>query len=137
MITGDSGVGKTNLLSKYVNNRFQENTKATIGVELTTKTLLIDGHNIQNQIWDTAGQERFRAITSAYYRNAVGAIIVFDLTKLKTFENLSKWLREVKEYAEPAISIVIIGNKSDLTEAREIKSETIDDFITQNHLTYL
>jgi small GTP-binding protein len=122
VIIGDSGVGKSNLLSKYVNNSFQENSKATIGVELSTKVLQIEGKTIQNQIWDTAGQERFRAITSAYYRNAVGAIIVFDLTKPKTFENLAKWLREVREYAEASISVMIIGNKSDLSEAKEIKS---------------
>jgi small GTP-binding protein len=85
VIIGDSGVGKSNLLSKYVNNAFQENTKATIGVELSTKTVEIDGKVIQNQIWDTAGQERFRAITTAYYRSAVGAIIVFDLSKSNTF----------------------------------------------------
>jgi small GTP-binding protein len=114
VIIGDSGVGKSNLLSKYVNNAFQENTKATIGVELSTKTVEIDGKVIQNQIWDTAGQERFRAITTAYYRSAVGAIIVFDLSKSNTFENLKKWLKEVQDYAEPSTSVIVIGNKSDL-----------------------
>ena len=85
VVIGDSGVGKSNLLSKYVNNSFHENSKATIGVYLSTKVMQIEGKTIQNQIWDTAGQDRFRAITTAYYRNAVGAVIVFDLTKPKTF----------------------------------------------------
>lgn len=137
VVVGDSGVGKSNLLSKYVSNSFSENSKATIGVDLSTKVLRIEGKTVQNQIWDTAGQDRFRAITSAYYRNAVGAVIVFDLTKPKTFENLAKWLREVRENAEPDINVMIIGNKSDLTGAREVKPETIDDFVTQNRLTYL
>jgi small GTP-binding protein len=136
VIIGDSGVGKTNLLTKYANNSFQENSKTTIGVELSTKVVTIEGKTIQNQIWDTAGQERFRAITSAYYRNAVGVIIVFDLTKPKTFENLTIWLKEVHQYAEPETCIMVIGNKSDLG-ASEIKAETIDNFINQNRLTYL
>lgn len=121
VIVGDSGVGKTNLLSKYATNSFQDNSKATIGVELSTKVVHIDGNIIQNQIWDTAGQERFRAIASIYYRNTVGAIIVFDLTRAKTFENLQNWLKEVRQHADPSICVTLIGNKSDLTGSREVK----------------
>lgn len=93
---GDSGVGKTNLLSRFVDNTFNVDSKPTIGVEFATKTINLEGKTIKNQIWDTAGQERFRAITNAYYRGAIGAIIAFDLTKLKTFENVQKWLAELK-----------------------------------------
>ncbi len=85
MIAGDSGVGKTNLLSQYAHSSFQHNTRATIGVELLIHSYEFEGKLIQNQIWDTAGQERFRAITPAYYRNAAGVIIVFDLTKAQSF----------------------------------------------------
>lgn len=92
VIVGDSGVGKSNLLSRYDSGSFHHNTKATIGVELCTKVVEVEGKRIQNQIWDTAGQERFKAMASAYYRSAVGAIIVFDLTNLQSFQNVAKWL---------------------------------------------
>jgi len=99
VMIGDSGVGKSNLLSRFVDNSFNMDSKPTIGVEFATKTTNIEGKSIKNQIWDTAGQERFRAITNAYYRGAVGAIIVFDLTKSKSFENVQKWLAELKDNA--------------------------------------
>ena len=89
-------------------------SKPTIGVEFATKTQIVDNKTIKNQIWDTAGQERFRAITNAYYRGAVGAIIVYDLTKARTFENIQKWYAELKENAEQDITVMLMGNKSDL-----------------------
>lgn len=89
-------------------------SKPTIGVEFATKTNTIDNKIIKNQIWDTAGQERFRAITNAYYRGAQGAIVVYDLTKQRTFENILKWLAELRENAEADITILLLGNKSDL-----------------------
>ncbi|MCL4124544.1 UNVERIFIED_CONTAM: hypothetical protein GTU68_045696, partial [Idotea baltica] len=91
VIIGDSGVGKTNLLSRFVDGTFSIDSRPTIGVEFATKTTSIEDKTIKNQIWDTAGQERFRAITNAYYRGAQGAIIVYDLTKQRTFENIAKW----------------------------------------------
>ena len=111
---GDSGVGKTNLLSRFVDGTFTMDSKPTIGVEFATKTLTIDNKTVKNQIWDTAGQERFRAITNAYYRGAVGAIIVYDLTKSKTFQNIQKWYAELKDNAEQDITIMLLGNKADL-----------------------
>lgn len=89
---GDSGVGKTNLLSRFASNTFSFDTKSTVGVEFVTKTIVIDGKTIKYQIWDTAGQEKFRAITNAYYQDAQATIAVFDLTKGETFENISIWL---------------------------------------------
>jgi small GTP-binding protein len=134
---GDSGVGKSNLLSRFVDNAFNMDSKPTIGVEFATKTMAIDGKSIKNQIWDTAGQERFRAITNAYYRGAVGAIIAFDLTKSKSFENVQKWLSELRENAEQKITVMLVGNKSDLSESREVKAETIEDYVNKNKLYYL
>jgi Ras-related protein Rab-11A len=113
-------VGKTNLLSRFVDGTFSIDSKPTIGVEFATKTYNIDNKVIKNQIWDTAGQERFRAITNAYYRGAQGAIIVYDLTKSRTFDNLSKWLSELRDNAEPDITIMLLGNKCDL-ENRDVK----------------
>lgn len=94
VVIGDSGVGKTNLVSKFIDNSFHLDEKPTIGVEFSSKTVHINSQDIRCQIWDTAGQERFRALTKAYYNGAVGALVVFDLTNSKTFENITKWIEE-------------------------------------------
>jgi|JI6StandDraft_1071083.scaffolds.fasta_scaffold88211_2 small GTP-binding protein len=137
VMIGDSGVGKSNLLSRFVDNTFNMDSKPTIGVEFATKTTTLEGKTIKNQIWDTAGQERFRAITNAYYRGAVGAIIAFDITKSKTFENVQKWLTELRDNADPSITVMLVGNKSDLSDMREVKSEAIQDYAALNKLSYL
>lgn len=95
VIIGDSAVGKSNLLSRYARNEFNAHSKATIGVEFQTQILEIDGKEIKAQIWDTAGQERFRAVTSAYYRGAFGALLVYDISRRATFDNVSRWLDEL------------------------------------------
>merc|ERR1711907_378507 len=94
VLIGDSGVGKSNLLSRFTRNEFNLETKSTIGVEFATRSIQADGRTIKAQIWDTAGQERYRAITSAYYRGAVGALVVYDISKKQTFENVDRWLTE-------------------------------------------
>jgi Ras-related protein Rab-11A len=97
VLIGDSGVGKSNLLSRFTKNEFNLESKATIGVEFATKTVITDNdQKVKAQIWDTAGQERYRAITSTYYRGAVGALLIFDITKMKTFESLERWLQELE-----------------------------------------
>ena len=96
VLIGDSAVGKSNLLSRYARNEFNLNSKATIGVEFQKQSMEIDGKEIKAQIWDTAGQERFRAVTSAYYRGAVGALIVYDISRRGTFENVGRWLDELR-----------------------------------------
>ena len=96
VIIGDSAVGKSNLLSRYARNEFNINSKATIGVEFQTQCLEIDGKEVKAQIWDTAGQERFRAVTSAYYRGALGALVVYDISRRTTFDSVERWLEELK-----------------------------------------
>ena len=96
VIIGDSAVGKSNLLSRYARNEFNPHSKATIGVEFQTQSLEIDGKEVKAQIWDTAGQERFRAVTSAYYRGAFGALLVYDISRRTTFESIPRWLDELK-----------------------------------------
>lgn len=96
VIIGDSAVGKSNLLSRYARNEFNMHSKATIGVEFQTQSMEIDGKEVKAQIWDTAGQERFRAVTSAYYRGAVGALVVYDITRRTTFDSIGRWLDELK-----------------------------------------
>lgn len=96
VIIGDSAVGKSNLLTRYAKNEFNMHSKSTIGVEFQTQTMEIDGKEVKAQIWDTAGQERFRAVTSAYYRGAVGALVVYDISRSTTFESVTRWLEELK-----------------------------------------
>lgn len=114
VLIGDSGVGKSNLLSRFTKNEFNLESKSTIGVEFATKSLNIDNKVIKAQIWDTAGQERYRAITSAYYRGAVGALLVYDVTRHVTYENVTRWLKELRDHTDPNIVVMLIGNKSDL-----------------------
>ena len=98
-------------------------SKSTIGVEFATRTLKVSGKTIKAQIWDTAGQERYRAITSAYYRGAVGALLVYDITKKQTFDNTERWLTELREHADEDIVILLVGNKSDLRHIRAVSTE--------------
>ena len=124
ILLGDSGVGKTNLISRYISNSFDENTRATIGVEFFCKNFRINKkRTIKVEIWDTAGQERYKAITSVYYKGAKGAFIVYDITSRKTFENIDKWIGEIKERTTDDVKLIIIGNKTDLNNEREVKSE--------------
>ncbi|PKA64339.1 Ras-related protein RIC2 [Apostasia shenzhenica] len=124
VLIGDSGVGKSNLLSRFTRNEFNLESKSTIGVEFATRSLNVDGKIIKAQIWDTAGQERYRAITSAYYRGAVGALLVYDVTRRTTFENVERWLRELREHTDPNIVVMLVGNKSDL---RHLVAVSTDD----------
>ena len=120
ILIGDSCVGKSNILLKYLKNQFNENSKTTIGVEFGTKNIIINNKRIKIQIWDTAGQERYLSITSAYYKGAKGALIVYDITRKNTFDNIDKWITDLKLNGDENICIIILGNKSDLIDKREI-----------------
>jgi Ras-related protein Rab-11A len=123
VLVGDSFVGKTNIMSKYLKNEFHEDSKATVGVEFGSRQFDIEGHVVKAQIWDTAGQERYKAITSAYYKGAKGAFIVYDITRKDSFENVSKWADQLKSTADKNLTIIIIGNKTDLEDQRQVTSE--------------
>ena len=123
VLVGDSFVGKTNIMSKYLKNEFHDDSKATVGVEFGSKQFIIEGHTIKAQIWDTAGQERYKAITSAYYKGSKGALIVYDITRKDSFTNLEKWVNELKSTADPKVTIIIIGNKNDLEDKRQVLKE--------------
>jgi len=143
VLIGDSGVGKSNLLSRFTRNEFNLETKATIGVEFAAKRMKPPEENantnrmIKAQIWDTAGQERYRAITRAYYRGAEGALLVYDIAKQQTFINLEKWLSELRENAPKDVVIMLVGNKSDLKHLREVQSETAKTFAERNRLSFI
>ena len=122
VLVGDHGVGKSNLISRFARNQFNLHSKSTIGVEFMTKNVKIEGKIIKAQIWDTAGQERFRAITTAYYRGAVGALIVYDIANQNTFHNLQNWISEMEGNADPNIEVMVIGNKCDLKHLRRVQT---------------
>ena len=123
VLVGDSGVGKTNIMSKYLKNQFREDSKATVGVEFGSKQFTVENHQIKAQIWDTAGQERYKAITSAYYKGAKGAFVVYDITRKNTFETVNKWVSDISAAADKKITLILIGNKNDLEDQRQVTKE--------------
>jgi small GTP-binding protein len=123
VLIGDSAVGKSNLLSRFARNEFDSNSKATIGVEFQTQMVEIDGKEIKAQIWDTAGQERFRAVTSAYYRGAFGALVVYDISRRGTFDSIKRWLDELTIQNDSTVARMLVGNKCDLENIREVSIE--------------
>ncbi|KAK8582751.1 hypothetical protein V6N13_069520 [Hibiscus sabdariffa] len=129
--------GKSNLLSRFTRNEFCLESKSTIGVEFATRTLQVEGRTVKAQIWDTAGQERYRAITSAYYRGALGALLVYDVTKPTTFENVSRWLKELRDHADSNIMIMLIGNKTDLKHLRAVATEDGQSFAEKEGLSFI
>ncbi|CAN6587652.1 unnamed protein product [Malus baccata var. baccata] len=120
VLIGDSAVGKSNLLARFARDEFYPNSKSTIGVEFQTQKVDINGKEVKAQIWDTAGQERFRAVTSAYYRGAVGALLVYDISRHQTFDSIGRWLNELHTHSDMNVVTILVGNKSDLNDAREV-----------------
>jgi len=137
VLIGDSGVGKSNLVLRFSRNEFNMSSKSTIGVEFATKNMVIDGSPVKAQIWDTAGQERFRAITNAYYHGAVGALIVYDITKHLTFENVDRWLKELRDHTHGDIVVALVGNKSDLRHLRAVRTDEAEEFAQQHGLSFI
>jgi len=137
VLIGDSGVGKSNLLSRFTRNEFNLESKSTIGVEFATRSINVDGKTVKAQIWDTAGQERYRAITSAYYRGAVGALLVYDIAKHATYVNVTRWLKELRDHADNNIVIMLVGNKSDLKHLRAVPTDEAKAFSTENGLSFI
>ncbi|KAK7314285.1 hypothetical protein VNO77_39499 [Canavalia gladiata] len=137
VMIGDSGVGKSQLLNRFVKNEFHMKSKPTIGVEFLTKTVVMDHKLVKAQIWDTAGQERYQAITTAYYRGATGALLAYDITKRQTFDHVEKWLDELRIHADQNIIVMLVGNKSDLSSSRAVPIEVARDFAQQEGLFFI
>ncbi|KAI4374479.1 hypothetical protein MLD38_012468 [Melastoma candidum] len=137
VLTGDSAVGKSNLLSRFARDEFHLDSKPTIGVEFAYRNVRVGDKLIKAQIWDTAGQERFRAITSSYYRGALGALLVYDITRRATFDSIKKWLHELREFGNPDIVIVLVGNKLDLGSSREVDLEDGKSFAEREGLCFM
>ncbi|XP_030645787.1 ras-related protein Rab-25a [Chanos chanos] len=137
VLIGESGVGKSNLLSRFTKNEFNHDSRTTIGVEFSTRSIQLETVTVKAQIWDTAGLERYRAITSAYYRGAVGALLVYDITKHLTYENVERWLKELYDHADPHIVVMLVGNKCDLTSQRTVPTQEAKDFAESKGLLFM
>lgn len=120
IVIGDTGVGKTSLIGRLIDNRFDQSHEFTVGVEYACKTLAINGKTIKLQIWDTAGQEEFKAITRSYYRSSAAALVVFDITRKETFRNCVRWVEDVKANSNKDVILVLVGNKADLLQERMV-----------------
>lgn len=135
IIIGDSGVGKSCFFMQFTEGNFKDDHNVTIGVEYGARVLKVGDKFVKLELWDTAGQEAFRAITRSFYRNANGVMLMYDLTRLESFENLEDWLREVRTNSAPDISILLIGNMLDLADdEREVDKETAENFCKTNRL---
>ena len=128
ILIGDTSVGKTNILSRFIRNEFDENSKSTIGVEFGTKNFNLNDKIIKAQIWDTAGQERYRSITTAYYRGAAAIIICCDITNKESFYNLNNWIEEVSKYIDKDVDKLVLLNKCDLKSEKKIDQSEISKF---------
>ncbi|XP_030524388.1 ras-related protein Rab11C-like [Rhodamnia argentea] len=123
VLIGDAGVGKSNILARFTRNEFCMEFRPNIGFEFASMMLQVEGKMVKVQIWDTAGQERSRAVTSAYYRGVVGALLVYDITRRETFDNIQRWLRQLRDRADSNIVIMLAGNKCDLNHVRAVQRE--------------
>ena len=123
IIIGDTCVGKSNILSRYLRDEFREDSKSTVGVELGSKFLKVKGVGTKLQIWDTAGQERYRSITSSYFKGSHGCFIVYDITNETSFEDVNKWYEQAQKESSKEISIILVGNKCDLENERKVSKE--------------
>jgi Ras-related protein Rab-2A len=137
IIIGDSGVGKSCLLLQFTDKRFETSHELTIGVEFGARVVMIDDTPVKLQIWDTAGQESFRSITRSYYRGASGTLLVFDVTRRETFEHVATWLHDAQEHSNLPMSILLIGNKCDLADQREVSTEEAMAYARERGLTYM
>ncbi|KAG6516501.1 hypothetical protein ZIOFF_026966 [Zingiber officinale] len=175
VLVGDSAVGKSQILARFARNEFALDSKATIGVEFQTRTLVIQHKSVKTQIWDTAGQERcrfiysalspatyplstitfeswmanssdlamdrlswrYRAVTSAYYRGAVGALLVYDITRRQSFDHIPRWLEELRSHSDRNVVIMLVGNKSDLEDQRDVTKDEALEFAQKENLFFL
>ena len=136
IIIGDSSVGKSSILLRYTEGGFREEYSATIGVEFGAKNINIKDKIYRVQIWDTAGQENFRSITRSYYKNSVCALIVYDISSKESFNNISKWMSDCKNQSPKNILMILIGNKMDLIEKREVTYEEGKEFADKNDMLF-
>lgn len=136
LLIGDSGVGKTSLLFRYVDGIFNPEFQSTIGVDFKITTLGVDGRQVKMQLWDTAGQDRFRNIVASYYRGAHGIVLVYDVTSTQSFENVQTWLQEATAYLHDEVPKLLVGNKVDQTQ-REVGTDVAEAFAQKHGMGFI
>ncbi|TFK30412.1 ras-domain-containing protein [Coprinopsis marcescibilis] len=137
IVIGEAGAGKSCLLHHFTHNSFKDHSQHTIGVEFSSRTVKLGEKRIKLQLWDTAGQERFRSVTRSYYRGAAGAILVYDITNRSSFLNISRWLADARALASPHLVVVLVGNKSDREEDREVEWSEASRWAAENDVHFL
>ncbi|KXS22278.1 GTP-binding protein ypt1 [Gonapodya prolifera JEL478] len=137
LLIGDSGVGKSCLLLRFADDTYTESYISTIGVDFKIRTIELEGKTVKLQIWDTAGQERFRTITSSYYRGAHGIIVVYDTTDKDTFHNVRQWMQEIDRYASEGVNKLLVGNKADLVNKRQVETAEAKEFADSLGIPFL
>ena len=136
ILVGDCSVGKSNLILRYCKNEYTSNYFSTIGLEFSTKNIPIGNLNYHVQIWDTCGQEQFRSIIRSYYKNCACALLVYDITNKKSFENISNWLFDSKNNSPKNVKLVLIGNKCDIQDEREVTKDEAQKFAKENDMLF-
>lgn len=137
IIIGNSGVGKSALLKSFMGDIFQSGYTSTIGVDFEIKPVTVEDKTVNLQIWDTAGQERFRTITTSYYRSSDAVMLVFDVTERKSYQQLEAWLEDVRGYAREGVDVLLVGNKVDLDDKRQISYTTAKEYAEANGMLYV
>jgi len=137
ILIGDTGVGKSCLLLNFIDKGFRKEHLVTIGVDFGSKIVDVKGIKYKLLIWDTAGQETFNSISRSYYRNAVGGLLVYDITNKESFQNVKKWLENVKEFSKSPVSLVLVGNKTDLESERVVSKEEGEAFAKEHGLPFI
>lgn len=137
IIVGESGAGKTCILYNFLHEKTKTDPIHTVGVEFGTKTISLAGKQIKLQIWDTAGQERFKSVTKSYYRGAAAALIVYDITNLDSFVQLENWISDVRSLGKSHLSLIVVGNKSDLKSSRSVDFLEVSKFCQEKGVCYI
>ncbi|MFX0117005.1 MAG: Rab family GTPase [Candidatus Hodarchaeota archaeon] len=132
ILLGDGAVGKTSLISRFVEGRFEGSYKATLGVDLFHKTIKLANGSVTLNIWDIAGQKSFASVRSSFYQGAMGALLVFDLTRLSSFENIPMWIDDLQDSGMHKAPVILLGNKKDLKDFRVIPKESVSEFIASS-----
>lgn len=137
LLVGSGSVGKTSIVRRLCLNDYMEDQPMTIAIEFMSHTLSIDGNTIKLQIWDTAGQEKYQSVAKAYYRNAIGALVVFSLANRESFLALENWVEQVRKYCHPKVKMLIVGNKTDLVDQKAVTDAEIQQFVESHGLQYM
>jgi small GTP-binding protein len=137
VVVGTSGVGKTALVQQLTDQTFNSDIQSTVGVEFKLWIINEDGIQIKLNIWDTAGQERFRAVSKAYFRNSIGALLVYAIDDEASFNDLDSWLNDLHQFATPNAAVVLVGNKTDLIDTRQVTQQQAQGYATRHGLEYI